>query len=111
MKHQLALLAQVDDGQTLALPFQERVVMFLRFNLQKPKSYPSTVTMPVHSRKDVDNLAKAVLDALQVPRKEDDTGAGVLANDNIVTDLLTCKRYADADHPVGVEIDLTGLQA
>lgn len=100
VQDQLRRLAAQDDGQELALPFRGRVLVSLRFNLAKPKSYSASVTMPVTSRSDVDNLAKAVLDALQ--------NAQVLANDNIVTDLVTCKRYADEEHPVGVEVDLTG---
>jgi Holliday junction resolvase RusA-like endonuclease len=102
VKEQLVwLTAQSLDDQVLTLPFRERVLITLRFNLDKPKSTPKSVLFPVKSRSDVDNLAKAVLDALQ--------NAGVLCNDNIVTDLMVVKRYSDDAHPQGVEVDVTGL--
>lgn len=102
VRSQLDRLAQADDGQELVLPFRERVIAVLRYNLVRPKSLPKSVTLPVHSKEDVDNLEKAIFDALQ---KSD---AGVLANDSQVTDVSHFKRYADEAHPVGVEVDLTG---
>lgn len=83
------------------LPLTGRTLVTLRFNLERPKSIPITVKFPVKNRTDVDNLAKAVLDALQ--------NCHVLSNDCIVTDLAISKRYADSEHPEGVEIDITGL--
>lgn len=86
--------------QDFVLPFKGRLLVTLRFNLAKPKSYPKTVVH--HTKKpDVDNLAKSVLDALQK--------AGVIDNDNLVTDLTVSKRYAELTHPEGVELDLTAL--
>jgi Holliday junction resolvase RusA-like endonuclease len=99
---QLDELAARDDDIAIALPFTERCLVTLRFNLAKPKSTPKA-QFPVKSRTDVDNLAKAVLDSLQ--------NAGLIANDNIITDLTVSKRYADEDHPEGVEIDITALGA
>lgn len=92
---------ELADGPDIKLPFTGRVLMTLRFNFEKPKSTAKSVLYPVKSRTDVDNLAKAVMDALQ--------NARVLGNDNIVTDLMIQKRYADSDHPEGVEIDITAL--
>lgn len=91
--------SQVRRLERLPLPFQDRCLVALRFNMQRPKSTPASVKFPVKARTDVDNLAKAVLDALQ--------NAGIIDNDCIVTDLSVSKRYADEDHPVGVEIELT----
>lgn len=102
VKEGLLRLSMVDDGQSLNLPFSERVICVLRFNFDKPVSTPKKVRFPTKSRTDVDNLAKAVLDALQA--------VGVLRNDSIVTDLTACKRYSDPEHPQGVEIELIGWQ-
>lgn len=99
VKQQLMALAMVPDGDEIRLPFQGRVVAHLRFNFEKPKSTPKSVLFPVKSRTDVDNLAKAILDALQ--------NINVLVNDNIVTDLTCTKRYVEDGHPQGVEIELT----
>lgn len=96
VKQQLIALGM---SQSLPLPFQGRVVAHLRFNFDKPKSAAKTVLFPVKSRTDVDNLAKAILDALQ--------NVGVLVNDNIVTDLTCTKRFSEVGHPQGVEIELT----
>ena len=92
-----------DDGFEVALPFRDRVVLTLCFNFEKPKSTAKSVAYPVKSRTDVDNLAKAVMDALQ--------NAGVLVNDNIVTDLIVMKRFTSPGHPQGVEVDLTAWGA
>lgn len=91
----------VADGSKAAMPFEGRTLISLRFNFVKPKSTPSSVLYPVKSRTDVDNLAKAILDALQ--------NAQVLVNDNIVTDLTAIKRYVSDGHPEGVEIDITSV--
>lgn len=96
-----ACRTQLESLDPIPTPFEGRCVVFMRFNLEKPKSTPKAVTHPVKSRADVDNLAKAVLDAMQ--------NAGVLGNDNIVTDLTVIKRYSDADHPLGVEIELAAF--
>ena len=102
IREQLRWISRTTAGdEELVLPFSKRVLLSLRFNLAKPVSTSKFVLYPVKARSDVDNLAKAVMDSMQK--------AGVLTNDNIVTDLSVSKRYADADHPEGVEADITGL--
>lgn len=83
------------------LPFQDcRVIASLRFNFLKPSGYPkSRVHMTV--RPDLDNLQKAVYDGL--------VKYGVLKDDSPITDHIVMKRYADDQHPEGVEIELTIL--
>lgn len=49
---------------------------------------------------DVDNLVKCIFDALQNVR--------VIGDDKTVTDMTVSKRFADADHPEGVQVTLTG---
>ena len=88
------------QGNDFELPFESRVLLTLRFNIRKPVSYPASVVNMVR-KPDLDNLAKAVLDALVKAR--------ILADDNIVTDLSLSKRYVEPGHPEGVEIDLTAL--
>lgn len=89
------------EGEDFTLPLRAmRVLMTLRFNLPKPKSYPARVVH--HTKKpDLDNYAKAVLDGLVKGR--------VLEDDGMVTDLSIQKRYLEPGHPEGVEIDLTAL--
>lgn len=96
-KRQILSIPPDDDGE-FTLPFEGRVIMDLRFNLARPK-YAKNIPYPMKSRSDVDNLAKSVMDGLQK--------AGVLANDNLVTDLMIRKRFVEEGHPEGVEIDIT----
>jgi Holliday junction resolvase RusA-like endonuclease len=79
-----------------------RVLLTLRFNLPKPKSYPKRV---VHHLKkpDIDNYAKALIDGLVKGR--------IIEDDGLVTDLTIQKRYLEPGHPEGVEVDLTALPA
>lgn len=97
------LLAVDVDGEDFLLPLKEcRVALTLRFNLPKPKSYPSRVVW--HTKKpDIDNYAKGVLDGLVKAR--------ILEDDGLVTDLNIQKRYVEVGHPQGVEIDLLALPA
>lgn len=88
-------------GGDFKLPAKGRVLMTIRFNVNKPKSYPASVVYPT-KKPDIDNLAKAVMDGL--------VKGGIIEDDNMVTDLLAYKRYVSLDHPEGVEIDLTVLQ-
>lgn len=90
-----------DGNRDFTLPLSEcRVLMTVRFNLVKPVSYSKRVRH--HTKKpDVDNYAKAVLDGLVKGK--------ILADDGLVTDLTACKRYVEAGHPEGVEVDLTAI--
>lgn len=103
---QINILSRINDGQVLRLPLQgERnkpMIITLRFNLPRPQSVPKWVTIPQTARGDIDNYSKAVIDGIQ--------NAGVIGNDRMLTDLFAYRRYAEADRPVGVEIDLTGYQ-
>lgn len=87
---------------TLELPLRKRVLCAMRFNMHKPQSAPKSQDAPL-TRPDVDNLAKAVLDALQT--------AQLIKDDNLVTDQVVSKRYADFEHPMGVEVELTAWTA
>lgn len=82
------------------LPFAKRVMVRMRFNIARPKSLPKKEQYPLNARSgDVDNLAKSVLDALQ--------NVNVLEDDKRVTDADCYKRFADAEHPEGVEVEIT----
>jgi Holliday junction resolvase RusA-like endonuclease len=86
-------------GDDYTLPVRDcRILAQFRFNIPRPKTVKR---LHVTVKPDVDNLAKSILDAL--------VQGGVIHDDNLVTDLVTLKRYADADHPEGVEVDLTCL--
>lgn len=92
---------EIGSGGDFLLPFTGvKCLMNLRFNFEKPKTYPARITEHV-KKPDIDNLAKCVLDALTMSR--------ILSDDNCVTDLTIQKRYADWDHPEGVQVDLTVL--
>lgn len=93
------LSVTLPDGELAALPFQGRIVADVRINCARPKSAPKSVAYPMKATPgDVDNLAKSVLDALQL--------AGVIQDDKTVTDLTAYKRFADDTHPEGVEVEL-----
>lgn len=93
-----AILTFFPDDMGL-LPFSGRIIADVRINCARPKSAPKSVTYPMKATPgDVDNLAKSVLDALQL--------AGVIEDDKTVTDLSAYKRFADDDHPEGVEVEL-----
>ena len=93
-------LAQIQmDSDIGFLPFKGRIMADIRVNVERPRSAPKSVVFPMKSRPgDIDNLAKSVLDALQI--------AGVIEDDKTVTDLNTYKRFADFEHPEGVEVEL-----
>lgn len=82
----------------ISLPLSGRLMVNLRFNIKKPKSAPKKERHRL-KKPDLDNLDKAVLDALQ--------SIDFIADDKTVTDLASCKRYASDDHPEGVEIGMT----
>ena len=92
-------VVEVGSGKDFLLPFEDvRCLVTLRFNMKKPVSYPKRIVD--HTKKpDFDNLAKGVVDGI--------VRAGILKDDGCITDATVQKRYADDDHPVGVEVDLT----
>lgn len=100
VRDQVVKIPVTGDGQDFKLPLHGRVLITLRFNMHKPVSYPASVVDHLR-RPDVDNLAKSILDALQNGR--------IFVEDNQVTDLTVSKRYVEAGHPEGVEIDLTAF--
>lgn len=82
------------------LPFQDcRMLVQLRFNFERP---PSVKRQHMTVKPDMDNLEKAVYDGL--------VKYGVIKDDSPITDHTVMKRYADALHPEGVEIELTCVQ-
>lgn len=88
-------------GEADVLPLAGRIMADIRINCLRAKSLPKSVQFPMKATPgDVDNLAKSVLDALQL--------AGVIQDDKTVTDLSAYKRFADTDHPEGIEVQLTG---
>lgn len=70
----------------------------MRFNVKRSASTPKKILYPMKGA-DVDNLCKSVLDALQ--------NVNCLQDDKTVTDISACKRFADVDHPEGVEVEMT----
>lgn len=82
----------------LELPWTGRVMVDMRFNIKRPASTSKKVEYPMKGA-DIDNLVKCVLDGLQ--------NVNVLSDDKIVTDINGYKRFADPDHPEGVEVELT----
>ena len=83
----------------IELPLSNRVILNLRFNLPKPKSAPKKLRFQ-KKKPDLDNLDKSLIDAL--------SNIGLIKDDNLVTDISTCKRFANDAHPMGVEVELTG---
>lgn len=92
----------------LAVPFPRQacegpVSVFMQFVFARPKSHTRSsgalkdgVPNVVTSKPDIDNLAKAVLDAL--------TGVGVWNDDAQVTDIVCSKRYALAGERPGCHL-------
>lgn len=78
-----------------------RLIVNLRFNFRKPKSYAKSVVHHV-VKPDVDNAEKAIYDAL--------VKTGVMKDDAMITDHTVVKRYAAPGHPSGCEVDLTAIQ-
>lgn len=98
----LARLRSKGALRDIELPLSGRVILNLRFNLPKPKSAPKKLRFQ-KKKPDLDNLDKALIDAL--------SSIGLIKDDNIVTDISTCKRFATDAHPMGVEVELTGWLA
>lgn len=99
-KQALAHLAVHHPGEYECLPLAGRLMFDLQFNIRRPASLPKKVQFPMNSRPgDIDNLAKSVLDALQ--------NVQIIRDDRQVTDLIATKRFADAQNPEGVVVELT----
>jgi Holliday junction resolvase RusA-like endonuclease len=99
-KQAMAWVAVNYPDEAAAMPFAKRILADIRFNVVKPKSAPKSVDFPLKAQPgDIDNLAKSVLDALQL--------SGTIVDDKTVTDLNTSKRFVEQGHPEGVEIELT----
>lgn len=99
-KQYMAALAIEHPAAIARMPYTGRIMADVRFNVVRPKSAPKSVRYPMKAQPgDVDNLAKSVLDALQI--------AGVIQDDKTVTDLSTSKRFVSEGHDEGVEIELT----
>lgn len=99
VREALAGIDVYQPGETAVLPFAKRIVADVRINCVRPKSAPKSVEFPLKAQPgDVDNLAKSVLDALQL--------AGVIQDDKTVTDLTAYKRFTTEGHPEGVEVEL-----
>lgn len=98
---QLIQVPTQGDGDDFTLPLRDmRVLLTLRFNLPKPKSYPKRVVHHI-KKPDIDNYAKALIDGLVKGR--------IIEDDGLITDLTIQKRYLEPGHPEGVEVDLTAL--
>lgn len=95
----LARLRSKGALRGIELPLAGRVILNLRFNLPKPKSAPKKLRFQ-KKKPDLDNLDKSLIDAL--------SNIALIKDDNIVTDISTCKRFATDAHPMGVEVELTG---
>lgn len=92
---------EVEGDEDFTLPVRDsRILANLRFNLKKPPSYPKSMVHAI-KKPDLDNLVKGIFDGL--------VQAGVIEDDNCITDMSVSKRYADAAHPIGVEVELTCL--
>jgi Holliday junction resolvase RusA-like endonuclease len=92
---------EIDGPEDFTLPLKDsRFLVKLRFNAVRPASYPKRV---VHNttKPDVDNYVKGLLDGLVQGR--------IIEDDAPVTDLLVMKRYADGEHPPGVEVEITAI--
>lgn len=94
----LARLRARGDLKAMDLPFTKRILVTMRTYVPKPASAPKK---EVHRLKkpDVDNYAKALLDALEKIHLIDD--------DKTITDLFASKRYATDAAPPGIDVEIT----
>lgn len=91
-----------------AAPFPRAIRLRLRFILPRPKGHWTTKGKLVKDapaepigKPDVDNLAKAVMDALE--------NAGAFPNDCAVLSLTVSKRYADREESAGCRIIISEI--
>lgn len=87
-----------DQGE----PFLGPVSLEIRFDMPRPKHLRGTEQRPHTVKPDIDNLVKAVMDAL--------TKAGWWIDDSKVWELKTSKQYAAKDEPSGVCIRATEIE-
>ena len=90
-------LIKIAYGEESIPLLQGRIAVHLRFNIKRPKSAPKSIEYPLKGA-DIDNLGKSILDSLQ--------GASIIKDDKTVSDISWIKRFADEDHPEGVEIEI-----
>jgi len=92
-RRRLGIAAKAAGLRPAAIPLVVAIVVAFG----RPKSHASKSGLrkgaPVLPRADVDNLAKAILDAMQ----EDDTGEPIMGDDSRVARLIVEKKYA----PIG----------
>ncbi len=99
VRDQITRLTVAGQLAGIELPLCGRVLISLRFNFVKPKSYPKKRNTHL-VKPDFDNLAKSVRDALQT--------VAVIKDDTLITDATVQKRYEEPGHPEGVEIKIVG---
>ena len=89
-----------------ATPFEETVQVFMHFEMPRPKwmdakKYAGLLSVPVATKPDVDNLAKAVLDVM--------TELGFWRDDSLVATLFVRKVYAASGERPGVRVKVVAL--
>ena len=91
--------AIVDAARNMGEPFLGPVSLEIRFDMPRPKSMRGTDQKPHTVKPDIDNLVKAVMDAL--------TTAIWWIDDSQVWRISTSKQYAAKGEPSGVLIRAT----
>lgn len=87
------------------MPIAGPIRVFLQFYFPRPQSQQpaqrSCEYVWGNKRHDVDKLARLALDAM--------TDAAVWTDDSQVSELHAAKRYADDEHPIGVQVRVEAL--
>lgn len=99
-------LARYEDHRFGSLPIETVVTVYIERERQVKggvtlETYvpTSSTPRPMHRNSgDIEKHVRVLHDALQ--------DAGVLADDCLVTDLIARKRWATAEHPAGIEIEI-----
>lgn len=94
--------AIMDAARNQGEPFLGPVSLEIRFDMPRPKHLRGTEQKPHTVKPDIDNLVKAVMDAL--------TTAIWWIDDSQVWSLSTSKQYAAKDEPSGVFIRATEIE-
>ena len=95
--------AIVDAARNQGEPFLGPVSLEIRFDMPRPKSMRGTEQKPHTVKPDIDNMVKAVMDAL--------TTAIWWIDDSQVWRLSTSKQYAAKGEPSGVYIQANETEA